>query len=65
MLPLDPHYSSLGGCQAWNLLGGDLHQGWDLGQGGRCRADPPDWQELKLIKLSFHFTVTSPALVIV
>jgi hypothetical protein len=65
MLPLDPHDSGLGGCQAWNLLGGDPHQGWDLGQGGCCRADPPDWQELKLIKLSFHFTVTSPALVIV
>ena len=37
------------------------HQVWDLGQGGRCRADPPDWQALKLIEFSFHFTVTSPA----
>jgi hypothetical protein len=65
MLPLDPHDSGLGRGQAWNLLGGDPHQVRDLGQGGCCRADPPDWQELKLIELSFHFSVTSPAFILV
>jgi hypothetical protein len=55
MLPLDPHDSRLGRCQAWYLLCGDPHQIRDLGQGGRCRADPSDRQALKLIELSFHF----------
>jgi hypothetical protein len=65
MLALDPHDSSLGGCQAWYLLRGDPHQVRDLGQGGRYRADPPHWQELKLVELSFHFCVTSPDFILV